>query len=41
MEPNDTARHSLAFVLPIIGLLIAYLTWLLFRQAHGPDAPPA
>lgn len=26
-----TARRSLAFVLPVVILLIAYLTWLIFR----------
>jgi uncharacterized membrane protein (DUF106 family) len=27
----NTARRSLAFVLPVVILLIAYLTWLIFR----------
>ena len=27
-----TARRSLAVVLPIVALLIAYLSWLLFRR---------
>jgi uncharacterized membrane protein (DUF106 family) len=27
----NTARRSLAFVLPIVIVLIAYLTWLIFR----------
>lgn len=27
----NTARSSLAFVLPVVILLIAYLTWLIFR----------
>jgi uncharacterized membrane protein (DUF106 family) len=27
----NTARRSIAFVLPVVILLIAYLTWLIFR----------
>ena len=26
-----TARHSLAIILPVVVLLIAYLSWLIFR----------
>lgn len=31
MEANGTARRSIAFVLPVVIVLIIYLSWLIFR----------
>lgn len=31
MDKDDAARRSIAFILPVVVLLIVYVSWLIFR----------